>query len=194
MATINMHMKFETEIPKETWLMLRKPCRLQTDGRTDGQTDGQGESSIPPTNFVGRGYNYLAPEQILTKTTLGCWMGPQCWCNPSSDTWCFSQSNNIYPKCSNKAHNITDPKWQKLRNQVWHVAKYASDHWTLVMPYDLIEKVNIASVGLLADGTKPLLESILNYCFILGFRDISLDSEFTGSAQNIGSLKHVSKF
>ena len=32
--------------------MLRKPCRLQTDGRTDGQ----GESSIPPSNFVGRGY------------------------------------------------------------------------------------------------------------------------------------------
>ena len=38
MATINMHMKFEIEIPKQTWLMLRKPCRLQTDGRTDGQT------------------------------------------------------------------------------------------------------------------------------------------------------------
>ena len=41
--------------------MLRKPCRLQTDGRTDGRTDrrtdGQGESSIPPSNFVGRGYN-----------------------------------------------------------------------------------------------------------------------------------------
>ena len=37
--------------------MLRKPCRLQTDGRTDGQTDGQGESSIPPSNFVGLGYN-----------------------------------------------------------------------------------------------------------------------------------------
>ena len=55
MATINMHIKFEIEIPKETWLMLRKPCRLQTDG----QTDGQGESSIPPppSNFVGRGYN-----------------------------------------------------------------------------------------------------------------------------------------
>ena len=32
--------------------MLRKPCRLQTDG----QTDGQGESSIPPSDFVGRGY------------------------------------------------------------------------------------------------------------------------------------------
>ena len=35
MVTINMHMKFEIEIPKQTWLMLRKPCRLQTDGRTD---------------------------------------------------------------------------------------------------------------------------------------------------------------
>ena len=44
MATINMHMKFEIEIPKQTGLMLRKPCRLQTDRRTDGQ----GESSIPP--------------------------------------------------------------------------------------------------------------------------------------------------
>ena len=60
MATIKMYMKFEIEIPKQTWLMLRKPCRLQTDGRTNGRmdrrTDGQGESSIPPSNFVGRGY------------------------------------------------------------------------------------------------------------------------------------------
>ena len=39
MATIYMHMEFEFEIPKQTWLMLRKPCRLQTDGRTDGRTD-----------------------------------------------------------------------------------------------------------------------------------------------------------
>ena len=57
MATNNMHMKFQIEIPKQTWVMLRKPCRLQTDGQTDRQTDGQGDSSIPPTNFVGRGYN-----------------------------------------------------------------------------------------------------------------------------------------
>ena len=28
MTTINMHIKFETEIPKQTWLMFRKPCRL----------------------------------------------------------------------------------------------------------------------------------------------------------------------
>ena len=38
MATINMHMKFEIEIPKQTWLMLRKPYRLQTDGQTEGRT------------------------------------------------------------------------------------------------------------------------------------------------------------
>ena len=51
MAPINMHMKFEIEIPKETWLMLRKPCRLQTDGRTDGH----GESSIAPSNLNSLG-------------------------------------------------------------------------------------------------------------------------------------------
>ena len=36
--------------------MLRKPCRLQTDGRTDGQTD-KANPVYPPSNFVGRGYN-----------------------------------------------------------------------------------------------------------------------------------------
>ena len=30
MTTINMHMKFEIEIPKPTWLTLRKPCHLQS--------------------------------------------------------------------------------------------------------------------------------------------------------------------
>ena len=30
MAIINMHMGFESEIPKQTWLTLRKPCRLQS--------------------------------------------------------------------------------------------------------------------------------------------------------------------
>ena len=29
MTTISMHMKFEIEIPKQTWLTLRKPCHLQ---------------------------------------------------------------------------------------------------------------------------------------------------------------------
>ena len=35
MATNNMRMKLEIEIPKQTWVTLRKPCRLQTDGQTD---------------------------------------------------------------------------------------------------------------------------------------------------------------
>ena len=55
MATINMHMKFEIEIPKETWLMLRKPYRLQTDGQTDGRTD-KVNPVYPPSNFIGQGY------------------------------------------------------------------------------------------------------------------------------------------
>ena len=58
MATINMHMKFEIEIPKQTWLMLRKPCRLQTDGRTDRRTDGQTDKVnpvYPPPTSLGGG-------------------------------------------------------------------------------------------------------------------------------------------
>ena len=30
MTTINMHMKFEIEIPKQTWLTSRKPWHLQS--------------------------------------------------------------------------------------------------------------------------------------------------------------------
>ena len=30
MTTINMHMKFEIEIPKLTWLTSQKPCHLQS--------------------------------------------------------------------------------------------------------------------------------------------------------------------
>ena len=73
MATINMHMKFEIEIPQETWLMLRKPCRLQTDGRTDGRTD-KVNPVYPPSNFVGRGYkntyNRILPKfnQLISMT------------------------------------------------------------------------------------------------------------------------------
>ena len=53
MTTINMHMKFEIEIPKQTWLMLRKPCRLQTDGRTDRRTDNVNPVYPPPTSLGG---------------------------------------------------------------------------------------------------------------------------------------------
>ena len=37
-ATNNMHMKFEIEIRKQSWVMLQKPCRLQTDRQTDRRT------------------------------------------------------------------------------------------------------------------------------------------------------------
>ena len=68
MATINMHMKFEIEIPKQTWLMLWKPCRLQTDGRTDGQTD-KVNPVYPPSNFIGRGYNNVIKSNKVKRTT-----------------------------------------------------------------------------------------------------------------------------
>ena len=58
MDTINMHMKFEIEIPKQTLFMLRKPCRLQTDGRTDGRTDRRMDKvnpAYPPPTSLGRG-------------------------------------------------------------------------------------------------------------------------------------------
>ena len=56
-ATNNMHMNLKTEIP-QTWVTLRKPCRLrlQRDGQTCRLTDGKGESSIhppPPKNHCG---------------------------------------------------------------------------------------------------------------------------------------------
>ena len=64
MATINMHMKFEIEIPRETWLMLRKPCRLQTDGRTDGQDESSIPPPPPPSNFVGRGIINIESKRV----------------------------------------------------------------------------------------------------------------------------------
>ena len=56
MATLNIHMKFEIEIPKQTWRMLRKPCRLQTEGRTEGPTDGR----------TTRGFQYTPPPPSHT--------------------------------------------------------------------------------------------------------------------------------
>ena len=56
MATINMHMKSEIEIPQQTWLALWKPCRLQRDGWTDRQM-GKVNPIPPPPNFVGQEYN-----------------------------------------------------------------------------------------------------------------------------------------
>ena len=54
LATINMHMEFDIEIPKQTLLRIWKPCRLQTDRLTDGQI------SILPSNFI-EGYSSTVP-------------------------------------------------------------------------------------------------------------------------------------
>ena len=45
-ATNNMHIKFEIEIPKQTSVTLQKPCYLQMDGWTDGPRDGWADGQI----------------------------------------------------------------------------------------------------------------------------------------------------
>ena len=49
-VTKKMHMKFHIEIPKQTWVTLRKPCHLQTDGQTD-----KVNPVYPSNDYVGRG-------------------------------------------------------------------------------------------------------------------------------------------
>ena len=78
MATINMHMKFENEIPKQTWLMPRNHVVYR---QADGRTDGQGESSIPPPpppppppQHSSQGYftrDNLAVNSIIEDKELG---------------------------------------------------------------------------------------------------------------------------
>ena len=57
MATINMHMKFEIEIPK-TNLTYPLETMSSTDRRTDGQTDGRTDKVnpvYPPPTSLGGG-------------------------------------------------------------------------------------------------------------------------------------------
>ena len=77
-ATINMYMKLEILITKQTWLMLRKPFRLQTDGRADGRTDGRTRwiQYTPPSNFVGRGYKNrfgISPRRLDSIWGVRCY-------------------------------------------------------------------------------------------------------------------------
>ena len=63
---MNMFARFD-ENPAMTLQVIKETKRYgRTDGRTDarthGRTDGQRENSIPPTNKVCGGYNYM-----------GCW-------------------------------------------------------------------------------------------------------------------------
>ena len=61
MTTINMHVKFWIEIPKQTWLMFRKPCRLHTDRRTSF-------SMNKPTTWCKSGWVSLVSSSCLYKT------------------------------------------------------------------------------------------------------------------------------
>ena len=96
MATINMHMKFEIEIPQETWLMLRKPCCLQTYGRTDGRTeDGRTRwiQYTPPPTLLGGGIINKNTHKIFTIDTPQLILTGELWgvyCEYSAENWpCF---------------------------------------------------------------------------------------------------------
>ena len=111
----------------------------RTDRRTDGQTDGQGESSIPPSNFVGRGYNnsmwqtvavwWHISEPILAQVVACCLMAPryhlnQCWLliNRVSQAWeqlhkmyssimMTSSNGNIFHVTGPLCREFTGPQW-----------------------------------------------------------------------------------
>ena len=60
---MNMFARFD-ENPAMTLRVIKETKRYgrtdrQTDARTDARTDGQRENSIPPTNKVCGGYNYI---------------------------------------------------------------------------------------------------------------------------------------
>ena len=122
MATINMHMKFEIEIPKQTWLMLRKPCRLQTDRRTDGQTD-KVNPVYPPSNFVGRGYKDTQDQYMyifINIHSISCPMTGICDCRRMKRVSLLSihkrvtcYRDGIYP--------VTHWGWDKIA-AIWQTA------------------------------------------------------------------------
>ena len=78
-ATNNMHVRFEIEILKQTRVMLRKPCRLQTDGRTGGRRNKVNPAYSPPTSLIGGMINIH--EQIN--------MARPC-CNSNLFPWMFN--------------------------------------------------------------------------------------------------------
>ena len=61
MATNNMHMKFEIEIPEQTWVTLRKQCRVQTEW----QTDRRFQYTPPPPTSLGGGIKTINPLLLL---------------------------------------------------------------------------------------------------------------------------------
>ena len=119
MATINMHLKFEIEIPKQTWLMLRKPCHLQTDGRSDGRMDGRTrwiQYTPPPTSLEGgiikiclHFYSMVVVVETHPHGGQGLnslWPSDTIWRHVSGSTlaqimaWCLAAPNHYLNHCS----------------------------------------------------------------------------------------------
>ena len=108
MATNNMHIKFEIEIPKQTWVMLRKSCCLQTDGQTDRRT--RWIQYTPQSTSLGGGINI--PPLVLIMAWR--WPGAIIWTNDGLMHIC-----------------VTLPHWVRIRpshylNQCWIIV-----NWTI---------------------------------------------------------------
>ena len=150
MATINMHVKCEIEIPKQTWLMLRKPCRLQTDGRTDGPTDGRTDKVnpvYPPSNFVGRGYKdetFVRPSHLYNGNTYTGKMASLYWDCP----WAWSQYKDHlsrYRDSYYKDETIFRPS--NLYNGNPYIGKMTSLYWdSPQIAGTLLNSLNVVSI------------------------------------------------
>ena len=59
---MNMFARFD-ENPAMTFQVIKETKRYgRTEAQTDAPTDGQRENSIPPTNKVCGGYNYVTAQ------------------------------------------------------------------------------------------------------------------------------------
>ena len=152
MATINMHMKFEIEIPKETWLMLRKPCRLQTDGRTDRRTDGRTRwiQYTPPPTSLGGGIDITTNTnyniRLISGHGTGSWNSSQCGDAWSQGISSYGNDPVLLQYCSHSTKELT--------------------HWNTVMSYGFMEPVEYCFRYWLPPliRVKPLIEPMLTYC------------------------------
>ena len=120
------------DLCSQTWLMLRKPCQLQTDGRRDGRTDrrtdGQGESSIPLTNFVGRGYNK-------------CHTPLNNYCHRKGDSFWIhiKEANSYLLNVSSNENNKNALKWISINHEKVMINLYIEigDSWIFFFLYRL---------------------------------------------------------
>ena len=67
-----MHVKYEIEIPKQTWVTVRKPCCLQMDGRTHWQTDKVSHPPPPPPPTPTQTPTQTPTPPTTTTSFAGC--------------------------------------------------------------------------------------------------------------------------